>query len=134
MIDLPPDPIPYVMIVEYEMNDLIALSCGDTSQNVSRADAGLYAEALDRFLEDPDNLARVDRSFYSSVLAPRRLEYDTERQKIYFGRWKLQCNAPDTLSWHMQPVASTEFTAYLGYDERNDTWHITDLRVMRMRR
>ncbi|MFV0411243.1 MAG: hypothetical protein ACK5LJ_16540 [Paracoccus sp. (in: a-proteobacteria)] len=77
---------------------------------------------------------RVDNSFYPSVLGPRRFEYDTEREKIYCGRWKLRCTSPDVLSWHMQPVATTKFIAFLGCDERSNSRHITDLRIMQMHR
>lgn len=134
MIDLPPEPVPYVMAMEYPMNDVIAVKCDHGTQDVSRAEAQLYAEALDRFLGNPKNTARVDPSFHRFVLGVRYLDFDITHAAVYHGGWKLQCMATGQLSWRMQPVANTEFTAFLGYDTPSELWRITELRIKRMQR
>jgi len=134
MMDLPPDPVPFIINVEQHVDETIPIKCGAITQHVSAAEAKRFADALDRFLEVPENLARIAPDLHRFLLGVRRLNFDTQFQAVQNGRWTLACDAPGQFMWGMQPLATEKFTAFLAFDENEDRWFIRDLRWTRMRR
>ena len=134
LIDLPIDPFPYVMSVEYHLNEeLISVECGPLSHDVSLAEAQRFAAALDAFLSVPENAAQIDPSFHDLLVADLRLNFDSQFGVINHGPWALRCSPPKTFRWRMQPARHVEYTAFLSYDEARDIWFVSHLSVKQMR-